>query len=113
MKAVQSLGYKLRCEATHLSQLVVVPLHPPTSSPPKPLRAGLGACGWTGFFRGVGVTCPSPQGLSKGRGRSILVQDSQLWLLLSEICPEQLSRVRIHSSPAPLSALFYAQGSAN
>lgn len=28
MKAVQSLGYKLWCEAAHLSQLVVVPLHP-------------------------------------------------------------------------------------
>lgn len=50
---------------------------------------------------------------ARGGETCIPMQDSQLWLLLSEICPEQLSWVHSHLSPAPLSALFYTQGSAN
>lgn len=59
----------------------------------------------------VAVLCALLQHGDRARGGEtcIPVQDSQLWPLLSEIRPEQLSWVHSHLSPAPLSALFYSR----
>lgn len=51
--------------------------------------------------RGAEAVYISRMGIEQGEGKDIPLQDSQLCLLLLEICPEQLTWVHSNLSPAP------------